>query len=91
MAEENGPYLTSRNELQRPQRRLHVRDIRLQIVEGICDAGLELGRFLPRRARRCDLVEGSHDYGRGVVAILELEFRSRSRFCVGVFNRRRAD
>ena len=67
--EMSSSYLASRDELQWPQRGLHVRDVGLQVVEGVCDTALELGRLLPRRARRCDLVEGSHDCGRGIVAV----------------------
>ncbi len=78
-------YLTGRNELQRPQRALHVRDVGFQIVEGTRDAVLELRRFLPRWTGRCNLVEGSHDCGRGVGAVLGLRFRLGSRFCVGVY------
>lgn len=88
---ERNLYLTRRNELQRPQRGLHVRDIRLQVVEGICDTGLELRRLLPRRARCCDLVEGSHGCDREVVAGRELRFMVGSQFCVGAYDRRRAE
>ena len=66
-------YLTSGNELQRPQRGLHVGDVGLQVIEGVCNARLELGWFLPRRARCCDFVEGSHDCGPGVCSFLRIE------------------
>ncbi len=36
------PYLTGRDELQGPQCGLHVRDVRFQVIEGICDTRLEL-------------------------------------------------
>ena len=56
-------YLAGRNELQRPQRALHVRDVGLQIIKGVGDTALELRGLLLRRARRRDLVEGSHVWG----------------------------
>ena len=67
-------YLSSRDELQGSQRGLHVRDIRLEIIECVRDAGLELRRLLPRCARRCNLVEGSHCCDRGAVTVLGLRF-----------------
>lgn len=71
---ETEAYLTGRNELQRPQRGLHIRDVGLQVVEGVCDTALELRRLLPRGTCRRDLVEGSHNCGRGVIAVLGLTF-----------------
>lgn len=59
-------YLASGHELKRPQRALHVGYVRLQIIQRIGDAGLELRRRLPRGAGRGDLVErggGCHDCG----------------------------
>ena len=44
---EKEAHLAGRNELQRPECALHVRDVGLQIVEGVCDAAFELGRLLP--------------------------------------------
>lgn len=55
------PYLSCRNELQWPQRGLHIWDVGFEIVEGICDAGLEFRGTLPRWARRRNLVESGHD------------------------------
>jgi hypothetical protein len=51
-------YLTSRDKLERSQGGLEVRDVGLEFVKGGCDAGLQLGRMLPRRAVGSDLVEG---------------------------------
>ena len=50
-------YLASRHELQRTQSALHVRDVGLELIQGCSDVGLDLGRFLPRRAVGSDLVE----------------------------------
>lgn len=84
----NKAYLTGRNELQRPQRGLHIWDVGLQIVEGVCDTALELGRLLPRGTCRRDLVEGSHNCGRGVTGYscpwVEIRAVCVPRFCVGV-------
>lgn len=49
--------LTGRDELKGSQRRLEVWDIRLEFIEGSCNAGLQLGWVLPRRAVGSDLVE----------------------------------
>lgn len=54
-------YLASRNELERPQRAAHVRDVGLEIIESSGDAGLDLRGALPRWAVGGDLVErGRH-------------------------------
>lgn len=50
-------YLTCRHELQWTQGALHVGDVGLELVQRRSDAGLDLGRFLPRRAVGSDLVE----------------------------------
>lgn len=50
-------YLASRDELKRSQGRLEVWDVGLEFIEGGCDAGLQLGRMLPRGAVGSDLVE----------------------------------
>ena len=49
--------------MQWPQRALHVRDVRLQIVKCTGDAGLELGGLDPRWAIRRNLVHCCHDCG----------------------------
>lgn len=51
-------YLSRAHELQRPEGALHVRDVGLELIQGSCDVGLDLGRVLPRRAVGRDLVEG---------------------------------
>lgn len=54
-------HLTRRNKLQWPQRTPHIGNVRLEIVERVGDASLQLGRVLPRRAVGRDLVKSSHD------------------------------
>ena len=56
-------YLTSRHELQGPERAFHVGDVGLQVVDRAGDAGLQLGRVLPRGAGGRNLVDVSHDCG----------------------------
>lgn len=51
-------YLAGGHELERTQRRLHVRDVLLEVVESIGNAGLDLGGALPRGAVGSDLVQG---------------------------------
>ena len=48
-------HLTSRNELQRSQRRAHIRNIGLQVVESVRDTRFELRRMLSRLASRRNL------------------------------------
>lgn len=51
-------YLAGGHELERAQRGLHVRDVLLEVVESIGNAGLDLGGALPRGAVGSDLVQG---------------------------------
>lgn len=60
---EKQSHLPRRHKLQWPKRGLHVRNVRLQVIEGFGDLGLQLRRTLSRRACRRDLVEMSHDRG----------------------------
>ena len=58
-------YLAGRDELKRPEGGLHVRDIRLQLVESSSDVGLNLIGLGPRGGVRGDFVQsGRHDGGR---------------------------
>jgi hypothetical protein len=50
-------YLAGRDKLQRAQRTLQVGDIVLEVSQRVGDAGLNLGRVLPRRAVGRDLVQ----------------------------------
>lgn len=50
-------YLTRRDELQRPEGSLHVRDVGLELVESSGDARLDLIGLGPRRAVGRDLVQ----------------------------------
>ena len=58
-------YLARRHELQRPQGTAHVGNVGLQLIEGGCDLGLDLGGLGPRRAVGRDLVQCllRHDAG----------------------------
>lgn len=51
-------YLAGRDELKRPEGGLHVRDVRLQLVESSGDAGLNLIGLGPRGGVGGDLVKG---------------------------------
>lgn len=53
--------LTSGHELQRSKGTPQVLGVGLQVVKGIGERSLQLGRALSRRGVGRDLVEGSHD------------------------------
>lgn len=60
----SSPYLAGRHELQRPQGTAHVWDVGLELVQRICDAGLDLRGVLARRAVAGDFVKsGGHGEG----------------------------
>jgi hypothetical protein len=59
--EKDTAYLASRYELQWPQRRLHIRDVGLEVIQSCRDADFQLRRLLPRRAIRRNLVHCRHD------------------------------
>ena len=80
-------YLASRHELQRTQSALHVRDVGLELIQGGSDVGLDLGRFLPRRAVGSDLVERLLRHRGGDVLVVESE-RRRWWYCLQKFTAR---
>lgn len=59
-------YLAGGDELQRPQGAAHVRDVGLELVDGIGDAGLNLAGVGARRRVGGDLVKGGGRHGCGV-------------------------
>ena len=63
-------YLSRTDEVQWPQGSAHVRDIGLEVIEGIGDICLDLGGLLPRWAVRRDLVQSSGRHGDGLAQIL---------------------
>ena len=61
-------YLAGRHKLERAESALHVWDVRLEVVESIGDAGLDLRGRLPRWAVWRNLVQGG---GRHDVDVVE--------------------